>query len=364
MTAVYVLAAGGTGGHLFPAQALARELTARQARIVVMTDGRGHSYGAAFPGSTIETVPAATPAGRSPLGKVKAMAVIVFGVAVAWLKLARMNPRAVVGFGGYPSLPVMLAAWIAGIPTVLHEQNAIVGRVNRLLLGRVTRIAAALPFTGTSVPQAERVTITGNPVRDQAVALADAGYTAPRDGEPVHILISGGSQGAHALSVMVPQALTALPVSLRTRLRVVQQCRADDVAGVTAAYEAAGIAADVAAFYNDLPQRMAWSHLVISRAGASTIAELTVIGRPAILIPYPHAMDDHQAANASVLEKAGAAWAVRQSDLDPEKLCDLIGRIFSDPETMEAHARAARRLGRPDAAARLADLVEQTGARR
>jgi len=358
MSGPFVLAAGGTGGHLFPAQALAGELMRRGRRVVVMTDGRGHNYGNAFPGAEITTVPAATFAGRSPIGRIVAFGIIGLGVMSALLKLKNLKPSAVVGFGGYPSLPVMTAAFIAHVPALLHEQNAVLGRVNRLLAPRVAKIAASFPFARFAPKDSERVVFTGNPVRPEAAALQTTAYMPPTVDGPVRILIFGGSQGAKALSELVPAALALMPEPMRSRLEITQQCRADDVAMVQSAYRDARIAADVGKFFTDLPRRMAAAHLVIARSGASTLSELTVIGRPAILIPYPHAMDDHQAANAAVLEKAHAAWVIKQSDLDSKKLSALLQQIFSDPAGLTACAAAAKQLGHADAAQRLADLAE------
>jgi UDP-N-acetylglucosamine--N-acetylmuramyl-(pentapeptide) pyrophosphoryl-undecaprenol N-acetylglucosamine transferase len=358
MSGPFVLAAGGTGGHLFPAQALASELMRRGKRVVVMTDGRGHNYSSAFPGAEIATVPAATFAGRSPIGRVVAFGVIALGIVSALAKLRSLRPRAVVGFGGYPSFPVMIAASIARIPALLHEQNAVLGRVNRMLAPRVAKIAASLPFARFAPKNPERIVFTGNPVRPEAAALS-TDYAPPSNGGPIHLLIFGGSQGARSLSELVPAALGGLPESIRARLVVVQQCRAPDVAMVEDAYRAHRIQAEVGKFFTDLPRRMADAHLVIARSGASTLSELTVIGRPAILIPYPFAMDDHQSANAAVLEKAGAAWVVMERDLDATKLGRLLEQILSEPESMRARAQAARALGRADAAQRLADLAEQ-----
>jgi UDP-N-acetylglucosamine--N-acetylmuramyl-(pentapeptide) pyrophosphoryl-undecaprenol N-acetylglucosamine transferase len=358
MNAPFVLAAGGTGGHLFPAQALASELMRRGRRVVVMTDGRGHNYGNAFPGAEIATVPAATFAGRSALGRMMAFGVIALGVATALMKLLNLRPRAVVGFGGYPSLPVMMAASLARVPSALHEQNAVLGRVNRLLAPRVKKIAATFPFARFAPSHAERVVFTGNPVRVEAAALRAAPYAPPGPGEPIRLLIFGGSQGARALSEIVPAALTRLPNDLRARLEITQQSRAEDIEMVQDAYRAAAMKAEVAKFFTDLPRRMAASHLIIARSGASTLSELTVIGRPSILIPYPHAMDDHQAANADVLERAGAAWVVKQQALNADGLARQLAAIFSNPQLLTARADAARALGHADAAARLADLAE------
>ena len=358
MKAPFVLAAGGTGGHLFPAQALAGELMRRGRRVVVMTDGRGHNYGNAFPGAEIATVPAATFAGRSTLGRVAAFGVIALGGASALMKLLSLRPRAVVGFGGYPSLPVMIAASLARVPSALHEQNAVLGRVNRLLAPHVEKIAATFPFARFAPNHPERVVFTGNPVRAEVVALRAPAYVPPGLGEPTRLLIFGGSQGARALSEIVPAALAMLHEELRGRLEITQQGRAEDLPMVQSAYRAAGLKAEVARFFSDLPRRMAASHLVIARSGASTLSELTVIGRPSILIPYPHAMDDHQAANAAVMEKAGAAWVIKQDALNAEELARKLTEILTHPDMLTACAQSAKALGHPDAAARLADLAE------
>ena len=364
MSAPFVLAAGGTGGHLFPAQALAGELMRRGRRVVVMTDGRGQNYGPAFPGAEIATVPSATFSGRSLAGRIGAFGTIGVGVASAFAKLKRLKPSAVVGFGGYPSLPIMVAAWLARIPSAVHEQNAVMGRVNRLVSPLVEKIAASFPFARLGPKDGGRIVFTGNPVRSEAVALTGAPYTAPDLTGPIRILIFGGSQGARALSQIVPAALARLPENLRVRLRITQQCRAEDLAEVELVYRTAGMNAEAAKFFSDLPRRMAEAHLVIARSGASTLGELTVVGRPSILIPYPHAMDDHQAANAAVLEKAGAAWVLREADLDSAKLAAMLERILAQPETLAAHAAAAAALGHADAASRLADLVESLGVAR
>jgi len=358
MSGPFVLAAGGTGGHLFPAQALASELMRRGRRVVVMTDGRGHNYHTAFPGAEITTVPAATFAGRSVFGRLVAFGVIALGIVSALAKLRSLRPRAVVGFGGYPSFPVMIAASIAHVPALLHEQNAVLGRVNRLLAPRVAKIAASLPFARFAPKNPERIVFTGNPVRPEAAALS-TDYAPPDGKGPIRLLVFGGSQGARSLSELVPAALAGLSESLRARLKVTQQCRAPDVDMVENAYRASGIQAEVGKFFTDLPRRMAEAHLVIARSGASTLSELTVIGRPAVLVPYPFAMDDHQSANAAVLEKAGAAWVVMERDLDAAKLARLLERILTEPDALRAHAQAARALGRADAAQRLADLAEQ-----
>lgn len=353
-----VLSAGGTGGHLFPAQALAQELLRRGRRIVVMTDARGRHYDSAFPGATIAAVPSATFAGGL-LSHVLAPFQILGGVAIGMAKLLRLRPAAVIGFGGYPSLPVMAAAWLAGIPTAIHEQNAVLGRVNRQMAAHVKAVAASFPFARFAPRDMNRVVYTGNPVRAEAAKFGSAPYEQPLPGGEFRLLVFGGSQGAHALSEIVPAAIALLSSSLRERLQIVQQCRPEDIDSVRAAYAAAGVKGELASFFDDLPARMAAAQLVICRSGASTVSELAVIGRPAILVPYPFAKDDHQTANAHVLADAGAAWCVQQADLLPETLASVLERILKSPEELTRRAEAAHSLAKPDAAQRLADLVDR-----
>lgn len=354
-----VLSAGGTGGHLFPAQALAAELMHRGKRIVVMTDARAKNYGQAFPGATIETVPSASFASRSPLALVRAPFEILGGIVIALSKLRHLKPAAVIGFGGYPSLPVMIAARLAGLPTAIHEQNAVLGRVNRLVAGGVRAVAVSFPFARFAPQDQSRTAFTGNPVRPEASVLAASAYEPPAGNGPIRLLVFGGSQGARALSETVPAAIAQLPGGLCSRLEIVQQCRPEDIDSVRAAYQRANVKVELASFFSDLPRRMADAHLVIARSGASTISELAVIGRPAILIPYPFATDDHQTANADVLAKAGGAWAIQQRDLTAAGLARLLQEIFADPAALAARAATTHALGKPDAAARLADVVEK-----
>ena len=260
-------------------------------------------------------------------------------------------------------LPIMVAAWLARIPRALHEQNAVLGRVNRVIAPVAVIIAASFPFARNAPKNAGRVKIIGNPIRDEARALTGAPYAPPDAHGPIHILIFGGSQGARALSDIVPAALSQLSRDLRVRLEITQQCRPDDAAKVKEHYVTEGLKAEVESFFSDLPSRIAAAHLVICRSGASTLSEITVIGRPAILIPYPHAMDDHQAANADVLTNENAAWMVRQDDLDAPKLAKMLEQILSNPSELAERAANAAKLGRPDAAARLADIAESMGAR-
>jgi UDP-N-acetylglucosamine--N-acetylmuramyl-(pentapeptide) pyrophosphoryl-undecaprenol N-acetylglucosamine transferase len=354
-----VLSAGGTGGHLFPAQALAAELVRRGRTIVVMTDSRGTAYGTQFPGAAIEIVPSATFADRSKLRLAAAPFEILAGIFVSLAKLARIKPGAVVGFGGYPSVPVMLAAIMARLPTAILAPDAVLGRANRLVANYVKVIAGGLPLARFLPKDMSKVVYTGNPLRPEVIAEAGAPYRTPSADEPINLLVFGGSQGARALSEIVPAAIALLPVEMRNRLDIVQQCRPEDLEAVRAVYTKAGVKAELAPFFKDIPQRMAHAQLVIGRSGVGTVSELAAIGRPAILIPYPFATDDHQTANASVLAKAGAAWLIQQRDLTAERLSSLLSELFAQPEELAKRAAAAASLGKPDAAQRLADLVDR-----
>jgi UDP-N-acetylglucosamine--N-acetylmuramyl-(pentapeptide) pyrophosphoryl-undecaprenol N-acetylglucosamine transferase len=352
-----VLSAGGTGGHLFPAQALAAELTRRGHKIVVMTDARGTQYPTYFPGADIEIVPSATISGGASLiiGPVKILA----GIAVAMGKLRRIKPAAVVGFGGYPSLPVMLAAVFSGLPTAILAPDSVLGRANRLVADQVNAIAGGLPLKRYAPKDMTKVVYTGNPVRPEVVAMKDAPYDTPTSDGPFNLLVFGGSQGARALSETVPAAIAKLPDAMKARLNIVQQCRPEDIEMVRAAYT--GVKAELASFFSDMPQRMATAHLVICRSGVSTVSELAVIGRPSILIPYPFATDDHQTSNAAVLAEAGAAWMIPQAVLTPDYLAQRLQEAFADPAALARKAEAAHGLGKPDAARRFADLVDSLG---
>lgn len=353
-----VLATGGTGGHLFPAQALAAELTKRGRKIVVMTDARGTQYPTYFPGAAIEIVPSAAFSDRSVLGLIKAPFEIIAGIFVALGKLSRIKPAAVVGFGGYPSVPVMIAACISRRPTAILAPDAVLGRANRLVADYVRVIAAGLPLKRFLPKEMSKVIYTGNPVRPEVVAYDGARYEAPASG-PINLLVFGGSQGARALSEIVPAAIALLAVDTKTRLNVVQQCRPEDLEAVRALYSKEGVKAELAPFFGDLPARMAKAHLIIGRAGAGTVAELMVIGRPAILVPLPHALDDNQTPNADALAEAGGGWRVAQKDLTPQKLAAMLQSAFSAPEDLAKRAAAAHAQAKPDAAQRLADVVEK-----
>ena len=353
-----VLATGGTGGHLFPAQALAAELTKRGRKIVVMTDARGTQYPTYFPGAAIEIVPSAAFSDRSKLRLMAAPFEIIAGVFVALAKLSRIKPAAVVGFGGYPSVPVMIAACVARFPTAILAPDAVLGRANRLVADYVRVIAAGLPLKRFLPKEMSKVVYTGNPVRPEVVAYDGARYEAPSSGA-INLLVFGGSQGARALSEIVPAAVALLPAEFRDRLAIVQQCRPEDLEAVRSIYIKEGVKAELAPFFQDLPARMAQAHLVIGRSGAGTVAELMVIGRPAILIPLPHALDDNQTPNADALVEAGGGWRVAQKDLTPQKLAAMLQGAFSAPDDLAKRAAAAHAQAKPDAAQRLADLVDK-----
>jgi UDP-N-acetylglucosamine--N-acetylmuramyl-(pentapeptide) pyrophosphoryl-undecaprenol N-acetylglucosamine transferase len=357
MSALIVLAAGGTGGHLFPAEALARELMARGYRIALVTDGRGQSFGDKLPGVTLHRVRAGR-FGGGLMTKVVGAAELALGTLEAGRLLRALDPAAAVGFGGYPSVPTMLAAARQNLPTVIHEQNAILGRANRLLAPRVKRIATSFAeMGGLREADRPRLALTGNPVRPAIAALRGTPYRVPADSAAFDILVLGGSQGARVLSEVVPAAFANLPEALRRRLRVTQQARAEDIETVRIAHRASGVAAELAGFFNDVPERLARAHLVIARSGASTMAELTLVGRPSILVPYIHAADDHQTANARALERAGGAWVMPQTAFTAEALAQQLMALIAAPERLAAAASAARTQGRPDAARDLADLV-------
>jgi UDP-N-acetylglucosamine--N-acetylmuramyl-(pentapeptide) pyrophosphoryl-undecaprenol N-acetylglucosamine transferase len=353
-----VLSAGGTGGHLFPAQSLAAELVRRGKTIVVMTDRRGTNYATAFPGAAIETVPSAAFSDRSFIRLLAAPFEIVAGIALSLGKLARIKPGAVIGFGGYPSLPVMIAAWLGRFPTAVLEQNAVTGRANRAVMNKVKVVAAAFPIARFAPRDSSKIVLTGNPLRPEIVALAGTPYNKPDATGPLHLLVFGGSQGARAMSELVPGAVALLPDAFRSRLDIVQQCRPEDLDAVRASYAASGVKAELASFYTDMPSRLAKAQLVIARSGAGTVSELMAIGRPAILIPLPHALDDNQTPNGEILSKANAGWCVAQSTLTPEKLAGMINFAFSNPDDLAQRAANAHALAKLDAVSRLADLAE------
>ncbi|MBB5710644.1 undecaprenyldiphospho-muramoylpentapeptide beta-N-acetylglucosaminyltransferase [Sphingomonas xinjiangensis] len=354
----YVLAAGGTGGHMVPAAALAAELASRGHHVALVSDDRG----VRFPGLFEDVETHVLPAGRlggGPLGYLRAGRNVLAGRSMALRLYKELKPAAVIGFGGYPALPSLLAAFRAGIPTVIHEQNAVLGRVNRFVAGRVKAIA-------TSYDQVERMKpgwtakthLVGNPVREAVLRLRERPYPALDEDGIFRVLVTGGSQGATVLSQVVPDGLALLPVHFRRRLQVTHQARIEDIDSVRAKYQAHEIPADLATYIADMPEALAWAHVVIARAGASTIAELTAAGRPAILVPLPSATDDHQTANAREITKAGGARTIPQRAFTAAELAKQIQKLGLDTQGLENAAVRARSCGRPHAASDLADLVE------
>ncbi|GLQ53484.1 undecaprenyldiphospho-muramoylpentapeptide beta-N-acetylglucosaminyltransferase [Devosia nitrariae] len=355
----FVLMAGGTGGHLFPAMALAQELRRRGHVVDLMTDHRVASYGQDFPARKTYVVPAATPSIRNPFKFIGAGFTILYGIAVCASQLRSIKPDAVVGFGGYPTFPPMVAARLVGIPGILHEANAVLGRANKALIRFAQVLATGFPSVKfTEDLTIERV-VTGNPVRDRVRALAGTPYPSLSPNEPVRILIYGGSQGARIFADLVPPAIAGLPESLRHRLVITQQCRPEDLDRVAEAYRRSRVNVELTPFIADLPERLAGAHLVISRAGALTIADLAVVGRPAILVPLPGSLDADQKTNATVVEAAGGGWIAEQATLSPQSLGTRLATLLSDPQTLARAAAASLSLGQPLAVEKLADLAER-----
>ncbi len=363
MSRPIALAAGGTGGHMFPAEALAQELLARGHRVVLVTDRRGGAFGGRLAAVAVHRVAAAGVLGKSLAERLKAIVLLALGVIQALWLLVRLRPAVVVGFGGYPSVPTVLAAGRIRVPTVLHEQNAVLGRANRLLAPRARTLAVAFAETG-AVRSADRAKLvhTGNPVRAAVLALHGRTYTAPQPDGALRLLITGGSQGARVFADVVPPALASLPTEMRARLEINHQCRPEDIERTVLSYSDAGVRYEVAAFFNDMPERLSRAHFGICRAGASTIAELTVAGLPAILVPLPSAADDHQTVNARCCETAGAAWMIVQSDFTAPTLARRLFELLRHPDRLAAASRAAHAAAVPDAARRLADVVQLAGA--
>ena len=351
-----LVAAGGTGGHLFPAEALAAALTERGISVHLATDRRAARLGGWFGDGTVHVVSSATLRGHGPLALARTASALGIGVAQAWVLIGRFKPAAVIGFGGYPTVPPVLAAAWRGVPTLIHDANAVLGRANRFLAPRVTAIATTFPEIFADKPDLRaKATLTGNPVRPAVVAAAATPYPAVTGS--VRLLIFGGSQGARIMADVVPAAIGLLEPALRARLAIVQQTREEDLQRVRAAYSGLAVSAEVAPFFADLPARMAATHLVIARSGASTIAELSAIGRPAILVPLPHAIDQDQFANAGVLDRIGAAIRLPQKEFTRRRLADEITALAAAPQRLQDMAAAARSVGRCDAADRLAELV-------
>lgn len=356
-----VLAAGGTGGHVFPAEALARELKSRGHRLALLTDRRGDVYGGALGEMETHQIRAGGIAGKGALAKIFSIAELGLGTLQARKLLKTMQPSAVVGFGGYASIPTMMAASLAGVPTVLHEQNAILGRANRLLADRARAIAVSFPESkGIPARSVHKVTHTGMPVRSGVLEVRDIPYPSFTDGAPFNILVLGGSQGARVLSDVIPDAISQLSELLKARIKIIQQCRPEDLEQVRGRYKYHNINAELASFFDDVPARLAGAHLVISRSGASTVAELLVVGRPALLVPYRYATDNHQSLNAHAVDEVGAGWLIPEADFSTDSLASRLESMFGMPMILEKAAEAARRAGIPNATERLATLVEAT----
>jgi UDP-N-acetylglucosamine--N-acetylmuramyl-(pentapeptide) pyrophosphoryl-undecaprenol N-acetylglucosamine transferase len=352
-----VLVAGGTGGHVFPAEALAEALRSRGYTLALFTDKRGEAYKGELGQLPTHTISATRMTG-GVIGRVRTALSLLKGTMQSRRLFAQLKPSVVVGFGGYTSVPAMWAATALRIPTVIHEQNALMGRANRLMASRVTAIATSFrEVQGMGASARRKVVMTGNPVRGAVRALRDTPYVAPGAGDPIRVLVTGGSQGATVFATVVPAALERLPEDIRRRLVVSQQARPEDLDQVRAAYAANGIQAEVAPFFSDLAARLGTTHLFIGRAGASTIAEITCAGRPAIFVPYPHAADDHQTANARALEALDAGIVIPQPAFDAETLATRLKLLFGYPPDLARLAAAARDLGTAEAAGHLATLV-------
>jgi len=359
-----VLAAGGTGGHIFPAEALAEALLRMGERVVLVTDKRfGNFKTGVFSDIEVRTIRAGSPAGGGLHKKIIGAAGLTLGIFQAGSALRALRPKAVVGFGGYPSFPTVFAASGQNIPTLIHEQNSVLGRANRMLAGRVDVIATSFPTTlMLSEKDAGKVVLTGNPVRAAVRALKDVPYsTIPQDGK-MHILVTGGSQGASVFSEVMPAAIALLPASLRERVRIDQQCRgAAELVKTRTAYNEMNVSADLSTFFVDVPARLAASHLVIARSGASTVSELSVAGRPAILVPLPTSMDNHQYYNANAFEEVGGGWVMAQEGFTPASLSARLEAFLTAPATLAKAAENAKKLGSPEAAEKLAQIVVEGG---
>lgn len=351
-----VLAAGGTGGHLFPAEALGHELRNRGYAVHLVTDSRAERFAGTFPADEIHIVPSATFASKNPVAMAKTAWTLWRGLRTARKLMARLRPLAVVGFGGYPTVPPLLASTGLGIPTLIHEQNAVMGRANKALAKRVQAIAGGFLPEGKG-ELAAKIVVTGNPVRPPVLEAAKIPYVASRGEAKFRLVVFGGSQGAQFFSSAVPTAISLLEPALRERLVVTQQARKEDKDRVTSCFSKLNAPADIAPFFTNMAGRLAEAHLVICRSGASTVSELSVIGRPSILVPYPYALDHDQAANAAALVAEGGAQVMAQSDLSPEKLSALLTSAINEPDRLETMAADAKKAGKPNATEDLADLV-------
>jgi UDP-N-acetylglucosamine--N-acetylmuramyl-(pentapeptide) pyrophosphoryl-undecaprenol N-acetylglucosamine transferase len=353
-----LLAAGGTGGHLFPAEALGVELIRRGLRVRLVTDDRALRYSGLFSHDMIDVVPSETVRGRSPLSLARTSLMLAAGTALAVKLMRKLKPSAVIGFGGYPTLPPLVAARLCGIPRLIHDANAVLGRANRFLSRHVNAIATSLPGVLDRDPAlAGKATTVGTPMRPAILAAASVTYEPPESGGPFRLLVVGGSQGARVMSDIVPGAIERLEPALWHRLVLTQQVREEDMVRVRAVYDRLKVSAELAPFFTDLPARLASNHLIVSRAGAGTVAELAAIGRPSILVPLPGAIDQDQFANAGVLSRVAGGLRIPQSEFTPDRLASEISALAAEPARLAAMATSARAVGRLDAAERLADLV-------
>lgn len=360
---IILLAAGGTGGHVFPAEALAYELKARGYSVHLVTDSRAERFAGKFPADDIHVVPSATIGSKNPVAVARSLWTLWTGMRAAKKLIQRLKPAVVVGFGGYPTVPPLLAATRLGVPSMIHEQNAVMGRANKALAQRVQAIAGGfLPENGGAYSQ--KTVTTGNPVRPAIIEAAKVPYKPSHAGEPFNLVVFGGSQGAQYFSKAMPTAISLLDDELRARLRITQQVRPEDMEMVSGCVARLEMGADIAPFFTDMAERLANAHLVICRSGASTVSEISVIGRPAVLVPYPHALDHDQAANAAALAATGGAKVIAQSELSPEKIASILTHVMNDPEKLARMAAAAKQAGKPDAANLLAGMVEAIAAGR
>lgn len=355
-----ILAAGGTGGHVFPAESLAAELQKRGYRLALFTDKRGGQYSGVLGELETKRISAGGVAGRGLIGKIRAGLSLTWGTFQAKRLLNRMRPSVVVGFGGYPSVPTMIAASLGGFASMIHEQNAVLGRANRLLAPKVKRICTSFDTVDHIAAEArDKVVLTGMPVRQAVIDARQTPYPPLNETDPINILVLGGSQGAQILSDVLPDTFAQLPPALRKRLHITQQCRPELLEQTQQAYAQHDLNVTLDSFFDDVPERLAKAHLLIARSGASTCAEVSTVGRPVLLVPYPYATDDHQTRNAHSLDEAGAGWLIPQDTFSADVLSDRLDALFSAPETLTHAAQASYRAGRPDAAIRLADAVEE-----
>jgi UDP-N-acetylglucosamine--N-acetylmuramyl-(pentapeptide) pyrophosphoryl-undecaprenol N-acetylglucosamine transferase len=353
-----VLAAGGTGGHVFPAEALAAELTRRGYRLSLVSDRRGGAYGGALGDLETHKIRAGGIVKKNFTALLRNGPELAIGTLQSRSLLKALRPRAVVGFGGYASIPTMLAATFGNYNTIIHEQNAVLGRANRLLASRVKRIATS--FKGVrSVPKSalNKVVYTGMPVRPDVAAIREVPYPELNDNGEIRMLVLGGSQGASILSKVIPEAIARLDAGLRSRLFISQQCRSEDLDSTRTAFQRLAVNAELESFFNDIPERFARCHILVSRAGASTVSEAMTVGRPVIMVPYPYAVDDHQTFNAHALDEAGGGWLMSQESFTPDDLAERLGSLLAVPRILKRAAECARSTGQPDAAVRLADTV-------